>query len=150
MELYIENNNGDRFNVEATMKDKKTYEKNLQNSYSKAIYSKLTKEERENLKTLSETDKKKAEEFLTETLTEKASLVDNVEITSAINRQTMITLLAKTNKQSEKNMQALIDELYETYGEEQVDLRFAKILDKVFTQLGVVEYKTMPAWGLED
>ena len=150
MELYIENNNGDRFNVEATMKDKKTYEKNLQNSYSKAIYSKLTKEERENLKTLSETDNKKAEEFLSETLTEKASLVENVEITSAINRQTMITLLAKTNNESEKNIQALIDELYETYGEEQVDERFAKILDKVFTQLGVVEYKTMPAWGLED
>lgn len=150
MELYIENNNGDRFNVEATMKDKKTYEKNLQNSYSKAIYSKLTKEEREKIKTLSETDKKKAEEFLTETLTEKASLVDNVEITYAINRQTMITLLAKTNKESEKNMQALIDELDETYGEEQVNERFAKILDKVFTQLGVVEYKTMPAWGLED
>lgn len=149
MTPYLENKKGDKFEIIATMKNKKAYEKELQKELNKQILSKLSDEDMKEIKNAQTLDKDKAEELVSKILRDKAVEIDEVEISSAINRKYIALLLSNTNNITIEETNELIKELDERFGEEQVDERFAKILNAVFTQLGIVEYEAMPTWGVE-
>lgn len=149
MTPFIENKKGDKFEIVATMKDKKAYEKELQKAINKQLISKLSKEEIDKIKEAQSLSKDEAENLVSDILREKAIEIDELEISTITNRKYIAILLSKTNNMSDEAANNLIAELDERFGEEQVDERFAKILNAVFTQLGTVEYEAMPTWGLE-
>ncbi len=148
MTPYLENKKGDRFEIIATMKDKKAYEKDLQNEVRKQLLQKLSKEEIEQIRKANTLSKEEAEKIVSDLLSEKAVNIDELEISSQVNRTYIKKLILNNN--DEADVDGLVNELDERFGEEQVDERFAKILNKVFTQLGTVSYEAMPTWGIED
>ena len=150
MTPFLENKKGDKFEIVATMKDKKAYEKDLQKEVQKQLVSKLSKEDIENIKNAQNLSKEEGETLVSNILREKAINVDETEITILVNRKYITSMIMNSNNVSEQEVVDLFNELDERFGEEQVDERFAKILNKVFTQLGTVEYEAMPTWGIED
>ena len=94
---------------------------------------------------LSEEEQKK----ISAKYSKKAMLVDEQEAKTNAVLETICNILKREYALTEEEVYEIINELYEDYGQEQVNERFEKILDTVFTQLGIANHKTMPAWGME-
>lgn len=148
MTPYIVNRNGQIYEFRATFKDKRFHEK-LYQKLVKEEYAKLfTDEEILELQEAVNLPEEKQQEISAK-YSKRAMLIDEQEVKARAVKETICILLKRDYSLSEEEVKSLISELYEDYGEEQVDERFEAILDKVFTQLGVVNHKTMPAWGME-
>lgn len=148
MTPYIQIRNGQTFEFKATFKDKRFHEKLFQR-FVKEQYAKLFSDEEiaelQNSMNLSEEEQKK----ISAKYSKKAMLVDEQEAKTNAVLETICNILKREYALTEEEVYEIINELYEDYGQEQVNERFEKILDTVFTQLGIANHKTMPAWGME-
>lgn len=138
--MYLENKVGEKFEFKGTQKFKRQYEKENQREYTKAILSKMSKEEM--------ADFENGELDIRNTLiTKYLPEIDIEEIQNKVNEKYIKLLLCYTNNVAEEVADGLVEELYEEYGEEQVNQRFSEILNEVFTQVGKADYKPMPTWN---
>ena len=77
--------------------------------------------------------------------------MDVEEINRKLNREFIIKLIvSKYNDVTNQDVEELLSNLEEEYGEEQVEIRLGEIIEKVFTQVGVAQVKAMPMWGMEE
>ena len=144
---YIENREGNVYEFEATMKQKRNYEKELQRELQREMFSTLSNEE---LKMLEEAQNGNNSFDITPLTRKAMANIDVASINERINLKYIKIMLSNKYSLSETTLNELVEELYEDYGEEAINNRFAKILEVVFTQLGNnVNYKELPAWGIE-
>ena len=143
MTPYIENNLGERFEFEANYSLKRKYEKEKQKQLQKIFFRYVSEEQ---LKEIKENGKEEKEVIKDIVLNND---IDLDEVNKKVDEKYIKILLVETNKISEEKAEEIVYELLTTYGEEAVYERFEKILNKVFTQVGSPEYKTMPTWGME-
>lgn len=144
---YIQDRNGNIYEFVGSMKLKKNYEKEMQRELQREMFSKLSDEEIEMLEEAQKTNDTTKVRAITRNF---MANVDVEEINEKINLKYIKVLLSNKYCLSDRELNALVEELYEDYGEEQINERFAKILEKVFTQLGNNEnQKVLPAWGIE-
>ena len=136
---------GVTYEIVGTFKDKKEYEKEQQKETRKETLKVLSKEEFDKY-----VNKEISEDEKSEINLRVAIECDFEEISVRLNRKYICKMISRKYALNQEAILELIEYLDLTYGEEQVDDRFAKIIDKVFTQLGVVEKKAMPMWGMEE
>lgn len=144
--LYDEKNNR-AYEITANYRLKREYEKQHQRKMREETLKVLTPSEykmfmdKENI----------SEEQEFELSTKLMINMDVEEINRKLNREFIIKLIvSKYNDVTNQDVEELLSNLEEEYGEEQVENRLGEIIDKVFTQVGVVKEKTMPMWGMEE
>ena len=144
--LYDEKNNR-AYEITANYRLKREYEKQQQRKMREETLKVLTPSEykmfmdKENI----------SEEQEFELSTKLMINMDVEEINRKLNREFIIKLIvSKYNDVTNQDVEELLSNLEEEYGEEQVENRLGEIIDKVFTQVGVVKEKTMPMWGMEE
>lgn len=144
---YIQDRNGNVYEFEATLKQKRNYEKETQRELQKEMFSYITDEEL----TILEEAEKTGDTSKAKAITKKfMANVDVNSINERVNLKYVKVILSNKYALSNEELDTIIEELYEDYGEIQVNERFGKILETVFTQLGNNEnYKELPAWGIE-
>lgn len=147
MTPYIVDRNGQRYEITATFKDKRTYEREIQNTMQNSVMKLFTEEE---IKEIQRNRSNPNKDELVAKYKEKLMQVDKMELEEEINKKTFVKLLSKENNISEEKANSLVAELIEDYGYDQTVERIELVLDKVFTQLGMATQKAMPDWGLSD
>lgn len=147
MTPYIVDRNGQRYEITATFKDKRNYERELQNAMQNSAIQLFTEEE---IKEIQHNRSNPNKDELIAKHKEKFMQIDRMGIEEEVNKKTFIKLLVKANNISEEKANSLVAELIEDYGYDQTVERIELVLDKVFTQLGMATQKAMPDWGLSD
>ena len=144
--IYDERNNR-AYEITANYRLKREYEKQHQRKMREETLKVLTPKEYKMFM-----DKENISQEQEMELTTKLMIkLDVEEINKTLNREFIIKLIvAKYNDVTNEDVEELISYLEEEYGEEQVENRLGEIIDKVFTQVGVVKEKTMPMWGMEE
>ena len=136
---YLQNRQGQRFEFKGTQKLKRQYEKENQKEILKALFKVMSDED---FKAFNNADDDLREKLSRKYLPE----IDVTELQEQINKKYIRTLICYSNNVTDEVVKELFAELYEDYGDEQVNNRFAEILNEVFTQVGKVDYMEMPTW----
>lgn len=135
------------YEITANHKIKREYEKEYQRGMQQETLKVLTPSE---YKMFMDKDNLTEEKEL-EISIKLMQTFDVEEFTRKIQKEYIIKMIvSKYDDVNKEDIEELISYLEEQYGEQQVEERLGKIIDKVFTQVGVANEKAMPMWGMED
>ena len=143
----LDERNNRTYEITANHKIKREYEKELQREIKNATLDILEPNE---YRAFMGKGKVSEEEELELSL-KIAKHLDIEALTTRLQKEAIVKMIvSKYDDVNKEEVEELISYLEETYGEEQVQERLGKIIEKVFTQVGIANEKVMPMWGMEE
>lgn len=144
--LYDERKNRS-YEITANHKIKRDYEKEYQREIRNATLKVLTPKEYKAF--MDKENVSEEQEF--ELSLKLMQNMDVEELTKKLQRKYVVEMIvSKYDDVSCSDVEELLSYLEEEYGQEQLEERLGKIIEKVFTQVGVASEKVMPMWGMEE